>query len=135
MGINGLLGFLRPITKDSSIQVYTGKSLGIDTSCYLYKGAYSCATELALGIPTNKYIDYLIQVIRLLQASDIKPVAVFDGNKLPAKSNVNRSRESTRKDTLRKGKALWYSNDKTAAAGFFQKALKVTWNMVLTTIE
>jgi hypothetical protein len=42
---------------------------------------------------------------------------------------------STRKDALRKGKALWYSNDKTAAAGFFQKALKVTWNMILTTIE
>ncbi len=54
MGVNGLLGFLRPTTKDSSIQEYNGKSLGIDASCYLYKGAYSCATELALGISTNK---------------------------------------------------------------------------------
>ena len=128
----------------------------------------------------TRYIDYIVQVIRLLQASDIKPIAVFDGNKLnvnkmkqtqTAESNVNRSRESysfnnlynnnishcdqnisffilifsycmcnvisysTRKDLLRKGKAVLYSNDKTAAAGFFQKALKVTWNMVLTTIK
>jgi hypothetical protein len=117
----------------------------------------------------TRYIDYIVQVIRLLQASDIKPIAVFNGNKLPAKSNVNCSPErysfnnlynnishcdqsisfilifsycmcnvisySTRKDLLRKGKAVLYSNDKTAAAGFFQKALKVTWNMVLTTIK
>ena len=41
----------------------------------------------------TRYIDYIVQVIRLLQACDIKPIAVFDGNKLPAKSNVNRCRE------------------------------------------
>ncbi len=43
--------------------------------------------------------------------------------------------DSARKQALKKGKALWDSNDKVTAGLFFQKALKVTWNMVKTTIE
>ena len=54
MGIKGLLGFLNIITKDSTIEEYCGKCLGVDASCYLYKGAYSCAKELGLGLPTKE---------------------------------------------------------------------------------
>jgi exonuclease-1 len=54
MGIKGLHDFLKSITKDCSIEEFRGKCLGIDASCYLYKGAYSCAKELGLGIPTTK---------------------------------------------------------------------------------
>lgn len=43
--------------------------------------------------------------------------------------------DRARKEALKKGKALWDSNDKTTAAVFFQKALKVTWSMVRITIE
>ncbi len=41
----------------------------------------------------TRYMDYIIKVIKLLQASDIKPIVVFDGHKLPAKGNVNSSHE------------------------------------------
>ena len=54
MGIKGLLGFLKAITKDTSIEEYRGKCLGIDASCFLYKGAYTYARELGLGLPTSK---------------------------------------------------------------------------------
>lgn len=54
MGIKGLLGFLNPITKDCLIEEYREKCLGTDASCYLYKGAYSCAKELGLAEETTK---------------------------------------------------------------------------------
>jgi exonuclease-1 len=54
MCIKGLHDSLKSVTKYCSIEEFRGKCLGIDASCYLYKGAYSCAKELGLGIPTTK---------------------------------------------------------------------------------
>lgn len=38
-------------------------------------------------------MNYILGLISLLRVHHVKPVLVFDGNKLPAKSQVNSQRE------------------------------------------
>ena len=54
MGIKGLLGLLRGIEIESNISQFHGSTLGLDVSCLLYKGAYSCAEKLCLGVQTTE---------------------------------------------------------------------------------
>ena len=53
MGIQGLLTFFQGITTDTHLRLYTGKKIGVDCSCYLYKGAFGCTEKLGLGIYTT----------------------------------------------------------------------------------
>ena len=53
MEISGLLGFLRGSTSERHISDYRGKTPGIDASFFLYKGAYSCAEKIGLGLETS----------------------------------------------------------------------------------
>ena len=56
MGIAGLLPLLKDIQRDSHVEAYRGKTLGIDAYVWLHRGAYACATELALGKPTTRTV-------------------------------------------------------------------------------
>ncbi|EGZ05321.1 hypothetical protein PHYSODRAFT_534251, partial [Phytophthora sojae] len=60
-----------------------GQDRGVDASGWLYKGAYSCPVDLVLGRPTDAYLNFSIQQIKLLQEHDITPILVFDGAPLP----------------------------------------------------
>ena len=46
MGIQGLLQLLRPITDNTHIKTYAGKTVAVDAYCWLHRGAYQCAREL-----------------------------------------------------------------------------------------
>ena len=54
MGIKGLLCLLKAAEIESHISEFRGCTLGLDVSCLLYKGAYSCAEKLCLGVQTNE---------------------------------------------------------------------------------
>lgn len=54
MGITGLLPLLASITNPVHIKEYAGKVVAIDGHCWLHKGAFSCAMDLAMNIPTTK---------------------------------------------------------------------------------
>ena len=49
MGITGLLPFLSNIHKKVHVGQYAGRCVAVDTSCWLHRGAFSCAFELATG--------------------------------------------------------------------------------------
>lgn len=55
MGIQGLLPLLKSIERPVHLKDYAGKTLAVDGYVWLHKGAFSCAQELCLGQPTNKY--------------------------------------------------------------------------------
>ena len=59
---------------------------------WLYKGSYSCAYELGRGEPTLHFLKYPIKMLELLKESGIKPICVFDGNRLSAKSDCEKDR-------------------------------------------
>jgi exonuclease-1 len=94
MGINGLLPVLKPITQAKHISAYAGNSVAVDGYSWLHKGVYACSTELCLGQPTTKHIQFCINRVELLRRHGVEPVLVFDGGKLPSKDQEesNRSR-------------------------------------------
>ena len=84
MGISGLLQALAPLAvehKDGeeSLAPFKGKKLAVDLSAWLYKGAYGCASDLALGKPTRRYLDYVLHRLRMLRFHGVEAVLVADG--------------------------------------------------------
>ena len=55
MGIQGLLPFLKDIHERISVSEYAGQTVAIDAYCWLHKGAYGCALQLAQGTKTDLY--------------------------------------------------------------------------------
>jgi exonuclease-1 len=55
MGIQGLLPLLKSIERPVHLKDYAGYTLAVDGYVWLHKGAFSCAQELCLGQPTQKY--------------------------------------------------------------------------------
>ena len=57
MGISGLLPFLKEATTQANIKDLAGQTVAVDTYCWIYKGAFSCAEDLAIGRPgTDGYM-------------------------------------------------------------------------------
>ena len=56
MGISGLLPFLKDALTNVNIREYEGSTVAVDTYCWIYKGAFSCAEDLALGNKADGYI-------------------------------------------------------------------------------
>jgi hypothetical protein len=58
----------------------TPKKVGIDASCWLHRGAYGCATDLCVpGRSSDKFVDYFMHHIRMMQHARVSPYVVFDG--------------------------------------------------------
>ena len=53
MGVSGLLQLLQPATVGVHVAAYKGKRVAVDAYCWLHKGAYACAYELAIGAKTD----------------------------------------------------------------------------------
>jgi exonuclease-1 len=59
---------------------------------WLYKGAYSCSYELAIGRPNLDFLHYPLTMLRLLKSQKIKTICVFDGFQIKAKENTELKR-------------------------------------------
>lgn len=53
MGIQGLLPLLKPIHKEVHLSQFAGQTIGVDTYCWLHKGAYGCAMDIVEGKKTQ----------------------------------------------------------------------------------
>lgn len=74
------------------MEQYRGKTLGIDAYVWLHRGAYACASDLALGRPTTRYVAYAAHRIRMLKHYGVRPYVVFDGGPLPSKAGTEAER-------------------------------------------
>eukprot|EP01135_Chromosphaera_perkinsii_P005329 Nk52_evm10s343 gene=Nk52_evmTU10s343 len=126
MGIQGLLPMLKSIEDRTTIAEFAGQTVGIDVSCWLHKGAFACALDLAMGNPTEVYINYVFKRIALLQANRVKPFVVFDGAHLPIKKNTNDERKQRREENIAKGKTLLKEGQTSQAMDHFRRATTVT---------
>ncbi|KAH7467086.1 Exonuclease 1 [Phytophthora ramorum] len=138
MGVQGLLPVLKSVTDQVHVSKYAGKTVGIDASGWLYKGAYSCPVDLVLGRPTDAYLNFSIQQIKLLQEHNITPILVFDGAPLPAKAQENAARRRSRADWKLKAKKLVQEQDgdadNRAVFSTCTRALSVSNDMVMRLI-
>ncbi|XP_063681939.1 exonuclease 1-like [Bolinopsis microptera] len=135
MGITGLLPFLSNIHKKVHVGQYAGRCVAVDTSCWLHRGAFSCAFELATGQPTTRYVNYIAKRIKLLLYNKVYPVMVFDGCNTPSKKNTNEKRRDVRHANREKGKKLLAEGNKSGAVDMFQKAISITNDMVVEVIK
>jgi exonuclease-1 len=58
MGISGLLPLLKSIQRQRHLSEFAGQTVAVDAYVWLHRGAYGCASELALGKPTHKFVMY-----------------------------------------------------------------------------
>lgn len=56
MGIGGLLPLLKSIQVQQHLSEFSGKTVAVDAYVWLHRGVFTCATELATGKPTSKYV-------------------------------------------------------------------------------
>ncbi|KAF9485121.1 PIN domain-like protein [Pholiota conissans] len=135
MGINGLLPALRSIQKTRRFEDYSGKTVAVDAYVWLHKGVYGCATELALGKPTHKYVMYAMERVRALRHYNIEPYIVFDGGPLPAKKGTEHERKQKRDEYLARGKAHHRQGRASEARDCFVKCVDVTPQMAFQLIK
>lgn len=96
MGVDGLLPFLKSATQEVHLEQYRGRRVAIDASCWLHRGAISCARELATGVPTDAFLRFPKKMIALCRAHAVEPLLVFDGAPMPMKARTDAARSKCR---------------------------------------
>lgn len=67
MGIQGLLRALEPISTERSLSELHGLRVAVDGYVWLHRGVFSCAVDLARGIPNTAYVSYFKKRVEQLQ--------------------------------------------------------------------
>ncbi|KAL6721156.1 Rad2 nuclease [Lecanora helva] len=143
MGISGiengfadrLLPLLKSIQKPCSLKKFAGQTIGVDAYGWLHRGTVACAIDLALGKPTNKYVDFSMHRVRMLIHFGVIPYLVFDGDYLPSKATTETQRAKKREESKRKGLELYHLNRPSQAHLELQKAVDVTPEMARDLID
>ncbi|EDR10092.1 uncharacterized protein LACBIDRAFT_233735, partial [Laccaria bicolor S238N-H82] len=102
---------------------------------WLYKGVFTCPTELATGKNTHKYVDYAMHCMRLLQYHNIQPYIIFDGGPLPAKKNTEPNRKWRREENLSHLNALALQGKHREARECYVNCVDVTLQMAYQFIK
>ncbi|KAE9407894.1 PIN domain-like protein [Gymnopus androsaceus JB14] len=135
MGIQGLLPALKSIQTTKHLSEFSGQTVAVDGYVWLHKGIFTCATELATGKPTHKYVNYAMEKVRLLRHHGVEPYLVFDGGPLPAKKGTEVERQRKRQDQLARGNLLASQGKHVQARDCYLKSIDVTPQMAFQLIK
>ena len=135
MGISGLLPLLKPATKKKHIAAYRGQKLAVDGYAWLHRAAHSCCVELTTGVPTTKWINYILEYVDMLLEHQIIPFLVFDGDELPAKKITEEQRATGRATNLKAGREALAKKDYANARIYLAKAVEITPRMAAELIQ
>lgn len=95
MGIKNLFSNLRSLSVERRLSDFANKKAGIDGNGWIFQ-IYHSQHMSDLEASTPGMLRILEQRLRLLERNSIEPLFVFDGNKLPCKSQMNQVREDRR---------------------------------------
>lgn len=135
MGIQGLLPQLKNIQNPVTLRRYEGQTIGIDGYAWLHRASCSCAYELAMNKPTEKYLQFFIKKLGMLRSFKIQPYLVFDGDGIGVKKETESKRRERRDESKIIAKRLWESGEKRNAMEYFQKCVDVTPEMAKCVID
>ncbi|KAJ4490138.1 exodeoxyribonuclease 1 [Lentinula aciculospora] len=135
MGIQGLLTALKSIQTTKHLSEFSGQIIAVDVYVWLHKGVFTCATELATGRTTLKYVNYAMEKVRLLRHHGIEPYIVFDGGPLPAKKGTEVERKRRRDEHLARGNLLASQGKHSQARECYLKCVDVTPQMAFQLIK
>lgn len=123
MGVPGLLPLLLPIAQPCHVSSF--KTLGVDASIWLYRGAYSKVHPVNFF---NKALDCLI-------LNKIKPIVVFDGPAPDYKKKVTEARKKRRECAFAEYKEYLDRGDVDTANKKLKGCITVSKEMVEMAIE
>eukprot|EP00049_Salpingoeca_infusionum_P012356 m.225641 g.225641 ORF g.225641 m.225641 type:complete len:316 (-) comp15161_c0_seq16:1808-2755(-) len=126
MGIGGLLQLLQPVTTEVCMKAYAGERVAVDSYCWLHRGVYGCAYELAIGKDTDMYVNYCMKRLQMLRFFNVEPVVVLDGAPLPSKRGTEVERKQSRRANHELGLALLRAGKRSRAVEKFQKSIDIT---------
>lgn len=64
MGIQNLHKLLQPAVKKVSLDAsWKDCRVGVDAMCWMHRGAYACAAELILGIETDRFVKFFMDMV------------------------------------------------------------------------
>ncbi|XP_068917130.1 exonuclease 1 [Tenebrio molitor] len=135
MGISQLLPLLEKSTRPCHVSELRGRTVAVDSYCWLHKGARSCALQLAKGEETDMYVTYCLKYVNMLLSYDIKPIMVFDGRHLPAKLKTEEKRRISKKHARKQGMEFLRLGQTAEAYKFFCQCVEVTPAMALALIK
>ncbi|KAH9880178.1 hypothetical protein J1614_002204 [Plenodomus biglobosus] len=135
MGISGLLPLLKSIQRPCNLKNFQGQTLGVDAYGWLHRGTAACAIDLALDKPTTKYVDFVMNRVRMLIHFGVTPYLIFDGDNLPSKAGTEKDRREKRKEGKRLGLELLKVGKVAQAHLELQKSVDVTPEMARMVIE
>ncbi|KAK9390639.1 hypothetical protein V1515DRAFT_591033 [Lipomyces mesembrius] len=129
MGISGLLPILKSIQQPAHVKEFAGQVIAVDAYVWLHRGAIACATDLAFGNHTRKYVDYAMHRVRMLKYYGVKPYLVFDGANLPSKQHTEKDRQISREAAREVAMKLHKAGMRREADEHFQKCIDITPTM------
>ncbi|KAJ8665103.1 hypothetical protein QAD02_006765 [Eretmocerus hayati] len=135
MGITGLIPFLEKSSKKTNISEFSGKTVAIDTYCWLHKGAFSCADKIIMGQATDAYVKYCMKLVNMLLGHNIKPILVFDGRHLPAKAETEVKRRESRNANRKRAAELIKMGKSFEGKNLLRRSLDVSHKMALEVIK
>ncbi|KAJ1795857.1 Rad2 nuclease, partial [Coemansia sp. RSA 2399] len=134
MGITGLLPLLREAQRKGHVKEFSGQTVGVDSYIWLYRGAFACASDLAMGNATTKYITFFMNRARMLRHYGVEPYFVFDGGPLPSKRETELERQRNRELRRKQGVELWAKGRRKEAFEMFQRCVEATPEMARAVI-
>lgn len=135
MGINGLHKGLTFCTKQVNIRDFSGQTIAIDTSSWLYKSVYSVSekyvetTEKGCLDPhcvrvSSKYISSRCR--ELLQSFRIAKIfLVMDGKRCPLKADTNGEREQRRQQNMKEAREHKQRGRRDKAEEKYKSCIKI----------
>ncbi|KAK9235671.1 hypothetical protein V1525DRAFT_380985 [Lipomyces kononenkoae] len=129
MGISGLLPLLKSIHQPTHVKEFAGQVIAVDAYVWLHRGAIACATDIAFGNHTRKYVDYAMHRVRMLKYYGVKPYLVFDGASLPSKERTEMDRQMSRDAARELAMKLHRAGKRREADEQFQKSIDITPTM------
>ncbi|EKX37213.1 hypothetical protein GUITHDRAFT_40221, partial [Guillardia theta CCMP2712] len=129
MGIKGLRQAVAAHMREGHVKEIAGKTVVCDGHAWLHKAAFGCAFDIAMGKPTDKYIEYCMHLVNMLKFYGVTPIIVLDGRSLPGKARVNSERNARRESQRALGMELLRRGDRSGALKCLQQSIHVTAEM------
>lgn len=130
MGVSGLLPLLKPIQAAAHISEFKGQRLAVDGFAWLHKAAFGSAEDLALNRPTDRPQQWVMRKVEFLKRCGVDVLIVFDGGALPSKRGTDEKRHALRDQAHKEALALMSRGRRSEAVNLFQKATRITQEMV-----
>jgi exonuclease-1 len=130
MGIKGLLPTLSPLLRRVDLRGARGQVVGIDGHVWLHRAVFVDVEASSFGEATSAHVRYFSTRAKRLRDAGLKPVFIFDGDDLPAKSITDQRRMSHRATSLARAISLKDLGSFIHAHEHLAKAADVSHRMV-----